>query len=116
MKFNKQDQEIRNKVIFLNTNIAALMRERDYFLNALGKYKTYAAFWESLIPNNIGDSNKTEKEEKQEVWDLYKKYFDLYQESLHKESILMKDIISSISIWEFIQQKYFNSKKELWLK
>jgi len=44
MKFNKQDQEIRNKVIFLNTNIAALMRERDYFLNALGKYKTYAAF------------------------------------------------------------------------
>jgi hypothetical protein len=45
------------------------------------------------------------------VWKLYQKYYNLYLESLQKDSILMKDIINSISIWEFIQQKYFNSNK-----
>lgn len=54
--------------------------------------------------------------EKQAIREMYIHYFEKYQESLKKEAILMKDIINSISIWEFIQQKYFNNNKKLWLK
>lgn len=54
--------------------------------------------------------NNTEKEA---IWNLYIHYFEKYQENLKKEAILMKDIINSISMWEFIQQKYLNSNKEL---
>jgi len=54
--------------------------------------------------------------EKQAIREMYIHYFEKYQESLKTEAILMKDIINSISIWEFIQQKYFNSNKSIWLK
>ena len=95
-------------VTFMNDSL------KDYFL-----YE-----WYILQQSNITDT-KTACEnppvykqnlEKQAIWEMYKHYFELYQESLQKNCILAKDIINSISIWEFIQQKYFNSNKSLWLK
>ena len=94
-------------VTFVNDSL------KDYFL-----YEGYILKYDSNNSYNSAiNTYEFLEEKKREVTveyaiSLYKKYFKLYSDCIYKESILMKDIINSISIWEFIQQKYFNSNKE----
>ena len=91
---------------------------KDYFL-----YEGYILkYWndDNLCTSTINTYEYLEEKRRNIsvdlVWELYQKYYNLHLENLQKECILMKNIINSISIWEFIQQKYFNNNKELWLK